>query len=105
MHINLLRSSHWAKRLSNVHGVAYERRHPSGVEMVLTRTASDVEYELHVVVDGEWIPEEPGSYWHPSFPSEWTGVEAWAFRAGRGWKQVQLTEDERDLVIEHLRAF
>jgi hypothetical protein len=98
----------WEYRLDFLHDDRpYRKRVGWGgdtVETTLTRYgASGWEYQLPVVVEGHFVPAERGCTLTPDIPATWEDVEVRYFRPGRGWKWLELTEDELEWAQDVLK--
>ena len=98
----------WQHRLAFYDPCPYRPRcgHGLGVDAVLTRynDATDTEYTLPVRVEGVWVPEERGCTLTPDIPGYWEDVQASYFRPGRGWKFLELDDEEVAWATEVLEA-
>lgn len=71
-------------------------------EMTLSfESDSGHEYELECRVFVEFEPAQNGGRTDPSWPASFHSPVAYWFRRGYGWKEVALTSNQEDQIIEH----
>jgi hypothetical protein len=94
----------WEQRLLTASEYRAERPADGVLEMVVVMdnpvTGYGVEYE--VLICAEVIPAQNGGMTDPSWPAHFGEAEAWYYREGRGWKQLQLDEQAQRQVEREL---
>jgi hypothetical protein len=94
----------WEQRLLTASEYQAQRPSDGVLEMVVMMdnpvTGYGVEYE--VLICAEVIPAQNGGMTDPSWPAHFGEAEAWYYREGRGWKQLQLDEQAQRQVEREL---
>lgn len=93
----------WEIRLTPK-GMPCYHRYGGDHKMDLNRVSddSDYEYEIEVSVTGEFEPAERGGRDSPSWDAHWSSVNAYYYREGKGWIELNLTSSEEAQVEEFL---
>lgn len=95
----------WEKRLASLAMKGkpdYCKYPPNGMESSLWVGGDGEDYEIDVVVDGDYEPAERGGMWSPSYSAYYTGITAWFHRKGKGWKEVTLTGTQEEAFADRL---
>jgi len=74
-------------------------------EMTLTFVSpSGHEYELDCVVFAEYEPAQRGGWEDPSWDAYFYSAVAYWFRPGHGWRMVDLTESQEEMICDHFAS-
>lgn len=93
----------WQARLAT-RTPSYLSRAPNGFSTSLIRTnpTTDFEYEIEIVATADYQPFERQTWEYPGCPEGFENIEAYYFRPGKGWIQIDLTDDEADKIAEQM---
>jgi hypothetical protein len=94
----------WEQRLLKASEYQAQRPADGVLEMtvIIDNPVTGYGVEYDVLICAELIPAQNGGMWDPSWPAHFGEAEAWIYREGRGWKQLQLDEQAQRQVEREL---